>query len=111
MYHQSVVTKSQIRQFCRRIAKDYHPQKVVLFGSHANGKPNGDSDVDLLVILPFTGEPVDRSVEMRLKLRPPFPVDLLVRTPEMIARRLKMGDPFMREIVEHGKVMYERPVH
>ena len=82
--------------------------KVVLFGSHAAGTPTRDSDVDLLVILPFTGEPVDRSVEMRMRLRPPFPLDLLVRTPEMIARRLAMGDTFMREIIDRGRVMYER---
>jgi len=102
-----MVTKAQIQSFCRRLAQEYQPLKVVLFGSHANGKPTRDSDVDLLVILPFEGEAVDRSVEMRLRLRPPFPIDLLVRTPEMIARRLSMGDGFMREILEKGRVLYE----
>jgi hypothetical protein len=44
---------------------------------------------------------------MRLKLRPPFPVDLIVRTPEKVRQRVAMGDSFMQEIVEKGKVLYE----
>jgi hypothetical protein len=44
---------------------------------------------------------------MRLKIRPPFPMDLLVRTPEKINERLMLGDPFIQSIVEKGKVLYE----
>jgi hypothetical protein len=57
--------------------------------------------VDLLVILPFEGKAVAKSVEMRLKIKPPFPVDLLVRTPEKIHERLALGDPFIRSILEN----------
>ncbi|MHC4546815.1 MAG: hypothetical protein ACYSYL_20235 [Planctomycetota bacterium] len=58
-------------------------------------------------IIPFEGRSVDKSVEIRMKLRPQFPVDLLVRTPEKVQQRIEMGDGFMREIVEEGKVLYE----
>jgi len=63
--------------------------------------------VDVLVILSFEGRSVDQSVAIRMKLRPPFPVDLIVRTPEKIVERLEMGDNFVRDILEQGKVLYE----
>jgi hypothetical protein len=50
---------------------------------------------------------VDKSVEIRMKLRPDFPMDLLVRTPEKVRERIEMGDFFMREILDQGKVLYE----
>ena len=101
------ITMRQIEDVGRRIADEFQPERVLLFGSYAWGAPTEDSDVDLLVILPFDGKAVAKSVEMRLKIRPPFPVDLLVRTPEKIRERLALGDPFIRSILEEGKVLYE----
>jgi predicted nucleotidyltransferase len=80
-----------------------------LFGSYAYGTPRPDSDVDLLVVMPLNGNPVDKSVEMRLKLHPRFPLDLLVRTPAKIRERLAMGDDFIKDIFDKGKVLYEAP--
>ena len=80
---------------------------MLLFGSYADGSATEDSDVDLLVILPFEGKSVYQSVAMRMKLRPAFPVDLIVRTPEQLEKRLNMGDCFLKEITEKGKVLYE----
>ena len=98
---------SQIYEFGRRIGREFHAIKVVLFGSYAQGRPNRDSDVDILVILPFEGKSVYQSVRMRLQRRPPFPVDLIVWTPKQVRDRLKMGDSFIREVLEEGKVLYE----
>ena len=96
-----------IRDVGRRIGDQFQPKRVILFGSHAEERATADSDVDLLVIMPTTRSPVDESVAIRLAVRPPFPVDLLVRTPEMIERRLAIGDPFIRDILERGKPLYE----
>ena len=63
--------------------------------------------MDLLVIGPFEGRSVDRSVQIRMQLRPGFPVDLVVRTAEKVRERLAIGDDFMQEILEEGKVLYE----
>ena len=57
--------------------------------------------------MPFEGSSVKQSVDMRLELRPAFPVDSPVRTPERIRARVAMGDDFIREILEKGKVLYE----
>ncbi|HSN75565.1 MAG TPA: nucleotidyltransferase domain-containing protein [Anaerolineae bacterium] len=102
-----MTSTDQITELSERIVDEFHPRRIVLFGSYAWGNPNPDSDVDLLIIMPFEGKPVGKSVEMRLKVRPRFPVDLLVRTPEKIRERLAMGDTFIRDILEQGKVLYE----
>ena len=98
---------NKIKEFGRRIGEQFHAERVILFGSYAQGKVTADSDVDLLVIGPFKGRSVDKSVEIRMKLRPKFPVDILIKTPEKVHQRLKMGDQFLQEILEEGKILYE----
>jgi uncharacterized protein len=100
-------TRQQIDDFGRRIGEEFHPRQVVLFGSHARDAATADSDVDVLVVMPFEGRSVDKSVEIRLKTNPPFPLDLLVRTPEVVQKRIEMGDCFFRDILQDGKVLYE----
>ena len=102
-----MVAMEKIEEFGRRIGSEFGAEQVILFGSHARGTVTEDSDVDLLIIGSFDGKSVDRSVEIRMKLRPRFPVDLLVRTPEKIRQRIQMGDDFIREILEEGKILYE----
>lgn len=102
-----MVKRRQIEDLSNRIAKRFHPEKIVLFGSYAFGKPTEDSDVDLLVVMPFSGRSVDQAVEMRLETRPSFPVDLIVRTPEAVSERLRLGDTFMSGILNAGRVLYE----
>jgi predicted nucleotidyltransferase len=102
-----MVAMGQIEEFGRRIGREFGAERVILFGSYARGAVTKDSDVDLLVIGPFEGRSVDRSVQIRMKLRPGFPVDLVVRTPEKVRQRVQMGDDFMQEILEEGKVLYE----
>ena len=98
---------NKIKEFGRQIGEQFHAERVILFGSYAQGKVTADSDVDLLVIGPFKGRSVDKSVEIRMKLRPKFPVDILIKTPEKVHQRLKMGDQFLQEILEEGKILYE----
>jgi predicted nucleotidyltransferase len=96
-----------IRKICQRIAKEYQPKKIILFGSHAYGRPTPESDVDLLVVMDFEGRPFEQSLRITNQLGIVTPVDLLIRTPKEVEERLHDGDMFMREILEHGKVMYE----
>lgn len=102
-----MVAMSEIEELGRQIGREFHPERVVLFGSHAQGIATDESDVDLLIVLEFEGRSVDQSVQIRMKLRPAFPLDLLVRTPEAVRERLALGDDFMREILEEGKVLYD----
>jgi predicted nucleotidyltransferase len=101
-----MVSLAEIKAVAERIGRDFRPRKVILFGSYACGKPTGDSDVDLLVIMPLRGDPVYKSVEIALAARPGFPMDLLVRTPAEVRKRLAWNDSFIRDIMEKGKVLY-----
>lgn len=102
-----MVSTEQIEEVGRLIAERFKPERIILFGSYAEGHPTEDSDVDLLIVATTTETPVDLSVKIRLDVRPPFPLDVLVRTPSKMRERLEMGDSFMRRIVEKGKLLYE----
>jgi predicted nucleotidyltransferase len=91
----------------RQVAKHFAPEKIILFGSHAYGKPHADSDVDILVIMPARNA-IDQAVRIDRLVDPPFPLDLIVRSPRTVAWRLQEGDSFLREIMDKGKVLYEK---
>ncbi len=97
-----------IRRFARQIAEQFRPEQIILFGSYAYGTPHNESDVDLLVIMPASNE-ISKSARITLAFDPPFPLDLIVRTPKHVERGLKEGDWFLREIIGKGKVLYEAP--
>jgi uncharacterized protein len=102
-----LVKRRQIRAFSNAIAREFRPRKIVLFGSYAYGNPTDDSDVDVLVIMPFHRKRGRKSLEIRQRIPADFPLDLIVRTPRFIARRLQWGDCFIQEILARGDVLYE----
>ena len=104
------ITAPKIRAAARKIARELNPEKIVLFGSYAYGKPNIHSDVDLLIVIKSEERWTKRVIRVSEVLYPrPFPVDLIVRTPYEVKERLRIGDSFFREIVTKGIVLYERP--
>lgn len=105
-YRGADVPMSVIRQFAREVGERFRPEKIILFGSHAYGKPHADSDVDILVVMPARNE-IDQAVRIDQMTDPPFPLDLIVRTPQAMKWRLEEGDWFLREIVGKGKILYE----
>ena len=96
-----------IRKFARAVATRFQPDKIFLFGSYAYGTPHADSDVDILVIMPTRNE-LDQAVQICLAVDYNFPLDLLVRTPKNLTWRLAEGDSFLREVIDRGKVLYEK---
>jgi predicted nucleotidyltransferase len=103
-----MVEEQAIRELSDRIAREFDPEKIVLFGSYAYGQPGPDSDVDLLVMLPFEGKGFWKSLEILNRVNPQFPIDLIARRPDDTARRYSDGDPLIREALDRGKVLYER---
>jgi predicted nucleotidyltransferase len=96
-----------IRRFARRIAEKFEPEKIILFGSFAYGTPHEWSDVDLLVVMPAREE-LTQAARIQLAFEPVFPLDILVRTPERLRRRLASGDSFLHEVTSKGIVLYEK---
>ena len=97
------VARRQIEAYCRVVAREFKPEKIILFGSYANGKPTKDSDVDLVVIMPFRGSDTKKLVEIRGRVEAPFPMDMLVWKPGKYSRL----ESFNQEVLTRGKVMYE----
>ena len=92
-----------------RLVRDFHPVRILLFGSHARGEAGPESDVDLLVVLPEVADKRQAAVEIRRALRE-FPVckDIIVTTVEEIARRGDLVGTVLRPALREGIVLYER---
>jgi predicted nucleotidyltransferase len=102
-----LIPEAVIRDYARQIAKQFHPEKIVLFGSYTYGKPHKDSDVDILVVMPAYDE-INQAVRILEKTNSSFPLDLIVRTPHNLRWRLEEGNWFLREIIGRGTVLYEK---
>lgn len=101
-------TLKSLQSIVKKIIAHYHPDKVVLFGSYAWGKPHADSDVDLFIIKKTRKPTLERIREVdELLADRDIALDVLVYTPAQVERRLKLNDPFIRSIVSRGKVLYE----
>jgi predicted nucleotidyltransferase len=109
---EGMVTRKLLREITERIVDAVNPEKIILFGSYAYGKPTLDSDIDLLVIMRSRQRPIERARAISdLFLHRRFGMDILVRTPGELKERLRIGDYFFREITQRGKVLYERRVN
>jgi predicted nucleotidyltransferase len=94
-----------------KIKSEYEPEKIILFGSYAYGNPNKDSDIDFLIIKDTKDRPIDRRVLVSTIASDPkrlIPFEPLVFTPKEIEERLKIGDQFLREIIQKGQIIYEK---
>ena len=103
--------EDRLEEVKKRIVEAFDPHRIILFGSYAYGQPTPDSDIDLLIVMESDERPAARAMQVSRLLRPrPFPMDILVRTPGEIQHRLEIGDYFIREVLERGRVLYERRV-
>jgi predicted nucleotidyltransferase len=102
-----LIARPVFRQVAAIIAEEFEPERIILFGSYAYGQPNPDSDVDVLVVMPARNE-IDQSIRIWNALDPPFPLDVIVRTPKNFCWQLDEGDWFLQEVTERGKVLYEK---
>lgn len=102
-----VEIQKEIESIKRQLIDNYGAEKIILFGSAAQGRFDEDSDLDFLIIKkdsPYYGK--DRLLELDHLIEYNLPVDMLVYRPEEFDERLKMGDPFIKSIVAKGKVLY-----
>ena len=99
--------RGPIEDFSSRIVERFRPEKIVLFGSHARQSAGADSDVDLLVIMRHRGPAARQAALIRRAVPAPFALDLLVRSPQTIRQRLRLGDTFLRDVLGRGRIIYE----
>ncbi len=104
-----MISRKTITDIAMRIAESLNPEKIILFGSYAWGKPDKDSDLDLFVIMESTERPIKRAASIRRLLKDGYvPMDILVRTPEELRHRVDIGDPIIKKILRDGQVIYAR---
>ena len=104
-----MIHRASIQKYADAIVREFRPEKIILFGSHACGHPTPDSDVDLMVVMPKRRRTRRAAAEIRVRLGyAGFPLDLLVWTPERLREWFQAGDAFARDILERGLVLYER---
>lgn len=97
-----------IQAVVKQIADGFQPEKIILFGSYAYGRPKPESDVDLLVIMDTPLRNREQAAQIARAIDYHFGLDLLVRNPLQLAKRLALGDFFLQEVIEKGLVLYAR---
>ncbi|MBI4844082.1 MAG: nucleotidyltransferase domain-containing protein [Nitrospirae bacterium] len=103
------INKSLINTILKQLVSHLDVVKIIQFGSYVSGKPTKDSDLDLLVILNTKEKGIKRYAMVSELLEPrKIPMDIIVKTPDEIKTREGMFDPFMRNILKTGKVLYEK---
>ncbi len=105
------LTGEVLESIVQRIVNQLPVEKIILFGSYSNisDSPTPDSDIDLLIIMETSESLTKRVLSVSRILRPrPFPMDILVRTPQEITTLLESGDDFFVEVMTQGKIIYER---
>lgn len=106
----TVATEKIIQEIVKKIATEYQPEKIILFGSYAWGEPGPNSDLDFLIIKETDKRRIDRERElMNILFGYNFPaMDLLVYTPQEFEFRRAMNDFFINDILQKGKVLYAK---
>ncbi len=99
----------EIESITIQIVEKYRPERIILFGSAARGEPALDSDADFLIVkkdTPLYG--ADRIRELSRLIERNIAIDFLIYRPEEFAQRMEMGDPFLKAVLEEGKILYDR---
>jgi predicted nucleotidyltransferase len=102
-----MVSPRSIERLADDIARLFHPRRIVLFGSYAAGTATPDSDIDLLIVMRHRGPDYAAASRIRLALDVSFPMDILVRSPAEVRRRLAMNDGFLSDIIQQGLVLHD----
>jgi predicted nucleotidyltransferase len=103
----TTVTIKEIQKVARQIVDKFHPRKVILFGSYADGKPDEDSDVDFLVVMETEEKSIHAAARISAAIDHDFAIDILVFKPSELEASLQRKGVFATEVMSKGIVLYE----
>ena len=105
----SVIDEALIREVTERIVKNFHPKRIILFGSQARGDAKPDSDMDLMVEM-------ETDLDFYSRIPPiteifgfrKWSMDLVVYTPEVVKKNIDVNGTLVELVEREGRVLYER---
>lgn len=98
-----------IQQMVERIVAQFHPEKIILFGSHARGEGTADSDVDLLIVMSVEGSKRTKQLEIRAAVHDVrIPKDIIVSRPEEFQWRKDVLGTIEQPAAQEGRILYAR---
>jgi len=103
----TAASPNEIREIVRQIVERFHPQKIILFGSHSGGVPTEESDVDLLVVMETDEPPLHAAAGISAAIDHPFPLDILVFRPSELRESLERNGLFATAVMTRGTILYE----
>jgi predicted nucleotidyltransferase len=104
-----MIDSDKINEVVNRIAINFNPERIILFGSYANGIPDKGSDLDLLIIQETDLPMHKRGLDIRLSLiGTMIPIDVLVYTKKEFDEEKKKRFSFINSAIRNSKVIYER---
>ena len=98
----------EIIEYANAVAEKFRPDRIILFGSYAEGMASDDSDVDLLVEMDHAQSTLQQALTIRKAVKRSFPLDLIVKSSREIEQRLQQNDYFLKTIMNDGQVLYDR---
>lgn len=102
-------SEQSIKEMAGKIADQFDPERIILFGSHAYGHPTDDSDIDLMVIMKTDAPPHKRAIPIRRALKGMGQTkDIIVKTPEEFERFRDIVGTIVYPAAHQGRVLYER---
>jgi predicted nucleotidyltransferase len=102
-----MITLENINTVVEKIITNYQPQKIILFGSYANGSPTKDSDLDLLIIKNSDTPKIERNRQVRRLLKDLyFPVDVFIKTEQEYNKYKDVIGTVVYSAHQYGKVLY-----
>ena len=110
MLNPAEIEATVIPAMVERVVRQFDPVRVILFGSYARGEAGRDSDVDLLIVLDDLGDRRETEIAIRRALRGSgAPKDVVVTTPDEIARRGNVVGTILEPALREGRTVYRRP--
>ena len=100
--------KAELERLLRILKDQVHPEKIILFGSLASGRVTPESDIDLLIVQNSNVSIFERVQKLESLLQRRCAADLIVLTPQEVQALLNSDNRYLKNILDHGKVLYER---
>lgn len=104
-----MIENKKISDIVKRITENYAREKIILFGSHAAGTADGDSDLDLIIIKETDIPKQKRGRDFRRHLIGSLiPMDLKIYTPDEFRKEYETGFSFLNSAMKDSVLLLER---